>query len=66
MRTKRTYIAPMSKFVSAGTGVILQTEVIPYFSGGDIRDTHIVIDDEDDSEGSNRIIRWTNHLWDEY
>ena len=36
------------------------------FSGGDPKDTGIVISiDEDDSDDSNRINRWTNHLWDD-
>ena len=36
------------------------------FSGGDPKDTGIVISiDEDDSDDGNRINHWTNHLWDD-
>lgn len=61
MKTKRTYITPETKNLSPRAGKIMQDDVIIFSGGGE---GMIIEPDPDDSDGGNRVIGWTNHLWD--
>ncbi|MBP5507676.1 MAG: hypothetical protein J6Y23_07525 [Prevotella sp.] len=64
MKTKRTYITPVTESLPSRTGKILQDD-INRVSGG-AKDESIVINPEsDDSDDANRTNSWTNHLWED-
>lgn len=65
MKTKKTYHKPTTEQTLLYINYhVMQEQDI--FSGGDPKDTGIVISiDEDDSDDGNRINHWTNHLWDD-
>ena len=67
MKTKKTYTIPETEFVMLNThGRVMQDTLQNTFSGGDYKNTGIIISKEaDDSDGDNRSNQWTNHLWDD-
>lgn len=64
MKTKRTYITPVTENLSPRTGKIMQDD-ITRFSGGAQSEGIVINPNGDDSDDDNRSNSWTNHLWED-